>query len=152
MNLRLIKILTLVVVLMIWGGCSTTGSKPEASLYDRLGGKEAITVVISDFVDTVGADPRITNEAVSKRLKAIDISQLKVYLVEQVCVGTGGPCKYTERSMKESHAGLGISNAEFDIVVDDLIKTLDKFNVPEKGKNELLAILGPMRSDIVEVK
>ncbi len=152
MIVRITKIFLVMFVLVAIGACSSTGSKQEASLYDRLGGKEAITMVINDFVNTVGSDPRITNEKVTKRLQAIDIDQLKAYLVEQVCVGTGGPCKYTGRSMKEAHAGLEISNADFDVVVDDLVKTLDKYNVPEKEKGELLSILGPMRPDIVEVK
>jgi len=61
-------------------------------------------------------------------------------------------CEYKGRSMKESHAGLDISEADFNYVVDDLVKTLDKFKVPEKEKNDLLAILGPMQPDIVTAK
>jgi hemoglobin len=53
--------------------------------------------------------------------------------------------------MKETHKGLAITEDEFNYVVDDLIKTLDKYKVPEKEKQELLAILGPMKPDIVEV-
>lgn len=146
---RSIIILTLLAVL---SACATSESKTEATLYDRLGGKEAIQAVVSDFVDTVGADKRITNQKVADRLKVIDINRLKELLTEQVCMGSGGPCKYTGRDMKTTHVGLQISNQDFDYVVDDLVKTLDKYKVPEKEKNDLLAILGPMRPDIVEVQ
>ena len=137
---------------MVLNACATSASKSEATLYDRLGGKEAIQAVVSDFVDTVGADERITNQKVAARLKVIDIDHLKALLVDQVCMGAGGPCEYKGRDMKETHVGLEISNQDFDYVVDDLVKTLDKYKVPEKEKDDLLAILGPMRPDIVEVK
>ena len=85
-------------------------------------------------------------------METIDIDRLKALVSDQVCGGTGGPCEYKGHSMKETHKGLEISEAEFNYVVDDLVKTLDKYKVPEKEKNDLLAILGPMQPDIVEVK
>ncbi|MFY9287201.1 MAG: group 1 truncated hemoglobin, partial [Alphaproteobacteria bacterium] len=75
----------------------------------------------------------------------------KMHVVNLVCAGAGGPCNYTGRSMKDSHAGLKITSREFDFVVEDLVAALDKFNVPEKEKSELLSLLGPMRKEIVEV-
>ena len=141
----------MLIALALVGACAKSTPKSEASLYDRLGGKKSIQAVVNDFVDTVGSDERITNQKVAERLKVIDINRLKELLTEQVCEGAGGPCKYSGRDMKETHVGLEISNKDFDYVVDDLVKTLDKYKVPEKEKNDLLAILGPMRPDIVEV-
>jgi len=66
--------------------------------------------------------------------------------------GHGWPYEYTGRDIKTTHARLGITDTEFDAVVDDLVKTLDKYKVPEREKNELLSLLAPMRKDIVEVK
>ena len=88
--------------------------KPEATLYERLGGKSAIQAVVNDFIDRVGADPRITNEKVKARLGAIHIPALKVHVTNQVCAAAGGPCEYTGRDMISTHAGLEITNAEFD--------------------------------------
>ncbi len=88
------KLISILIALVVMGACATKASKKEATLYNRLGGKEAIQEVISDFVDTVGGDKRIKNEKVAERLKAIDINQLKALLVDQVCMGTGGPCEY----------------------------------------------------------
>jgi hemoglobin len=73
-------------------------------------------------------------------------------LIDQVCEAAGGPCTYTGRSMKETHDGMGVTAGEFDALVEDLVIALDTFNVPEAEKQELLSVLGPMRSDIVEVE
>lgn len=119
----------------------------DRSLYQRLGGKPAIRAVVDDFVGNVAADKRI-----NRFFANTDIPRLKRLLVEQICQGSGGPCKYTGRSMKESHKGLGISGADFGALVEDLQKSLVKFRVPKREQGELLAILGPMKKDIVEKK
>jgi hemoglobin len=75
----------------------------------------------------------------------------KTMLVDQICAQTGGPCTYTGRSMKEAHANMGITEGEFDALVEDLVTTLKAFNVPDKEQNELLTALGTMKVDIVEV-
>lgn len=145
------KRVVIVVLLMGLAGCATEGSTTKASLYARLGGKAAIQAVVSDFIDAVGADTRIQNDKVGARLEVIDINHLKALLVDQVCMAAGGPCTYTGRDMKTSHEGLGITEAEFNYVVQDLVKTLDKYQVPAQEKHELLALLGPMKNDIVEI-
>jgi hemoglobin len=132
-------------VLVVSAGCGRFAAQPEPSLYDRLGGTPAITAVVGDFLDAVGKDARVKNQPPPARVPA-----LKQSLVDQVCQATGGPCVYKGRDMKAAHAGMGITPAEFDAVVDDLVKTLDKYKVPAREKDELLALLAPMRDDIVE--
>jgi hemoglobin len=117
----------------------------DRSLYSRLGGRAAITAVVDDFVTNVANDNRI-----NKFFANTDIPRLKRLLVQQICQGAGGPCKYQGRSMRETHRGLGIRNADFDALVQDLVKSLNKFNVPPREQQELLALLGPMRRDIVQ--
>ena len=126
-------------------GCSSTMTKPGNSLYERLGGKDAIVAVVDDFIGNVAADKRINGY-----FAKANVPRLKQLLVEQICAGTGGPCKYTGRDMKTTHAGMGVNDAAFNALVEDLVKTLDKFKVPTKEKNELLGVLGPMKSDIVD--
>jgi hemoglobin len=123
--------------------CAGT-TAPRASLYERLGGQPAVVAVVDDFIGNVAADARI-----NRRFAKTDIDQLKARLVELICVGTGGGCVYTGADMKKAHAGMRITDAEFTALVEDLVKTLDKFQVPAREKNELLAILGPMKADIV---
>jgi len=98
---------------------------PNQSLYERLGGKPAITAVVDDFVGNVAADNRI-NGFFAKT----DIPRLKLLLVDQICAGSVGPCTYTGRDMKSAHAGMGVNDAHFNALVEDLVKTLDKFKVP----------------------
>ena len=122
------------------------GKKAETkSLYERLGKKEAITAVVDEFVANVAADTRI-----NKFFANTDIPHLKAALVDQICQATGGPCKYTGKTMKEAHQGMGVSTADFTALVEDLVKALDKFHVGETEKGELLGALGSMKGDIVE--
>src|SRR6266852_1658952 len=111
----------------------------------QMGKKEAITAVVDEFVARVAADTRI-----NAFFAHTDIAKLKMNLVNQICEASGGPCKYTGRTMKEAHKGMGVATADFNALVEDLVGALDKFKVGEKEKNELLGVLGPMKSDIVE--
>jgi hemoglobin len=131
---------------LLLGACQDMGTAPtmQKSLYDRLGGKDAITAVVNDFVGNVAADQRI-NGFFAKT----DIPRLKRNLVDQICSATGGPCVYTGRDMKTAHKGMGITDADFNALVEDLVKSLNKFNVPAKEQNELLGILGPLKPQIV---
>ena len=117
---------------------------PQKSLYDRLGGQPAVTAVVDDFVANVAADNRINGF-----FAHTNIPQLKKNLVDQICQGTGGPCTYTGRDMKTAHKGMNITDAQFNALVEDLKKSLDKFKVPEKEQGDLLAVLGPMKPQIV---
>jgi hemoglobin len=118
----------------------------ERTLYDRLGGLDAITAVVESFRDTVAADDRI-----NLKFARTDLARLRQMLIDQVCEATGGPCEYRGRGMKEAHAGMRVTNGEFDALVDDLVKTLNHFKVSGGEQSELLAILGPLKSEIVEV-
>src|SRR5205085_2047483 len=116
-------------------------SKEEqmASLYERLGGLDAITAVVDSFAGSCAADDRI-----NRKFERTDIPRLKKMLVDQVCEATGGPCTYTGRDMKETHRGLGVTAGEFDALVANLVATLNKFNVPQAEQEELLGALAPM--------
>ncbi len=144
--LRRLAIPAALVATLLLGACQNMGMTPmqQKSLYDRLGGQGAIVAVVDDFVGNVAADNRI-----NKFFAKTDIPRLKRLLVEQICAGTGGPCTYTGRDMKSAHTGMGINDAQFNALVEDLVKSLDKFKVPEKEKGELLGILGPMKPSIV---
>ena len=144
-SFRQLLSIPLLSAVLVAAGCASTAAKPETSLYQRLGGIEAITAVVDDFVANVADDSRI-----NARFANTDIPRLKQLLVEQICAGTGGPCTYTGRDMKTTHAGMGITDAEFDALVEDLVRSLDKLKVPAAEKEELLGILGPMKADIVE--
>ena len=117
------------------------------SLYERLGGIDAITAVVDDFVGRCAADDRI-----NAKFARTDVPRLKKMLVDQVCEASGGPCSYAGRDMRTTHDGMSVTGGEFDALVDNLVATLDRFGVGDGEKEELLGVLGPMRSDIVEVE
>lgn len=117
------------------------------SLYERLGGKESITAVVDDFAARCLADTRI-----NAKFAKSDPVRLKTQLVDQICNATGGPCQYTGRNMGITHANMGVTAGEFGALVEDLVATLDKFNVPAAEKDELLKLLAPMKPQIVEVE
>ena len=121
-------------------GASDEGSEPLSATRRPA----AVTAVIDDFVANVAADERING-----RFGKTDIPRLKKLLVEQVCAGTGGPCQYTGRDMKTAHKGMRLQEAEFNALVEDMVKSLNKFKVGKREQDELLAILGPMKPDIV---
>ena len=119
----------------------------DRSLYERLGGKDAIVAVIDDFVGRVAADARING-----KFARTDVPRLTAMLVDQVTTATGGPGTYTGRGMDETPAGMGVTAGEFDALVGDLRETLEELSVPAPEQTELLAILGPLRADIDEVE
>ena len=135
-----------VAIAAAWTFSSTPSFAADRSLYERLGGQGAIQAVVTKFIGNVGADTRI-----NKWFATADLKKLNKLLVEQVCAASGGPCTYSGRDMKTTHKGMKITTAAFNALVEDLVSALDTFNVPEKEKGELLAVLGPMNKDIVEV-
>lgn len=150
MRLRQICITLALVAAACGGGTkqadttSTTAPAETKTLYDRLGGRDAIVGVVSELVTNILADTRI-----NAMFANADVKNLKTKLVDQICQATGGPCTYTGKTMKDTHAAMGVKEADFDALVDDLVKALEKFNVPEKERTELLGVLGKMKGDIV---
>ncbi len=130
------------------GGAGTGTTTPPAgdtkSLFDRLGGQDAINAVVDDFVGNVAADARI-----NAFFANADIPHLKQGLKDQICAASGGPCVYKGKDMKTAHAGMGVKSSDFDALVEDLKKSLDKFKVGPKEQSDLLGALGPMKGDIV---
>ena len=140
--------LTVTLLVLVLAGCARmetpTPAPATGSLYERLGGKPAITAVVDDFIGNVAGDARI-----NQRFAQANIPRLKTMLVDQICQASGGPCRYTGLSMVESHRGMKITDAEFTALVEDLVKSLDKFKVGAREKNDLLGALGSMKPQIV---
>jgi hemoglobin len=127
-------------------------AQTQQSLYERLGGKAAIVAVVDDFVANCAADVRINTFFTATAADKKRLAAFKDKLVDQICEAAGGPCKYTGKDMKTAHAGMGITNADFNALVEDLTKSLNKFKVGKAEQDQLLGVLGPMRPLIVEKK
>jgi hemoglobin len=125
-------------------------SAEKPSLYDRLGGVYSIATVVDEFIDRVMTDPRLNaNPLVDEAHHRVPPAGFKYLVTEMVCWATGGPQKYTGKSMAESHSHLKITSTEWDAFMDDFQQTLDKFAVPTAEQTELKAIVNSTRADIV---
>ena len=120
----------------------------SAQLYKRVGGYDAIAAVTDEFLGRLAADKQMSRFFVG--VSADSLKKLRQHVVDQLCEATGGPCYYFGRSMKTVHAGLGITESDWQIMVKHLVATLDKFKVPDKERSEILAMFAGLKSDIVE--
>ena len=122
---------------------------PTPSLYTRLGGDDAITAVTDQFIQNVLADPTIADNFSATGSDPYRFALFRERLIDQLCAATGGPYTYTGENMYDAHDGMNITNDEFGALVNALVAALNQFNVPQAEQDELLAILGPMQTDIV---
>jgi hemoglobin len=138
----------LVLSLLFMVAGSMPSRAQEKSLYQRIGGYDALAAVVDDFVGRLVTDKQFERFFVGHS----DDSKKRIrqHILDQFCAATGGPCLYLGRDMKTSHAGLGITSAEWDAAAKHLIASLDKFKVPEREKGEVLAFVGSLKKDIVE--
>ena len=120
----------------------------QESLYKRLGGYDAIAAVTDDFLGRLASDKSLSRFFIGQS----DDSKTKIraHIVDLVCKVTGGPCTYSGRDMKTSHKGLGITEADWNTMAGLFVATLNKFNVPKKEQDELLAIVAATKKDMVE--
>ncbi|MBL4855462.1 MAG: group I truncated hemoglobin [Idiomarina loihiensis] len=115
------------------------------SLYQQLGEQQGIETIVEEMLYRVGGDERIAHH-----FDGVDIMRVHKLISEQVCDLSGGPCDYSGEDMKTSHRNMGVDNADFNALVEHLIAAMEKENVPVSAQNQLLGVLAPMHSDIVE--
>lgn len=146
------KKLFLVVFLFTFFGVinvfAQTDKMSEKTLYQRLGGYDALAAVSDDFIGRLANSKQLGKFVVG--LSDDSKKKLRQHLVDFLCNATGGPCLYVGRDMKTVHTGLGITGKDWDESVKLLTETLDKFKVPDQEKSEVLAAVGSLKDDIVE--
>ncbi|MGH7775072.1 MAG: group I truncated hemoglobin [Candidatus Binatia bacterium] len=145
---RMIPSLLTLVLVVSCSAASIAQEKPQQSLYKRLGGYDAIAAVVDDFLGRAANDKQLSRFLVG--LSTESKKRLRQLIVDQFCEATGGPCIYTGRSTKAAHAGLGITESDWQITVKYLSAILDQYKVPQKEKNDFLALASTLKADIVE--
>lgn len=123
--------------------------KPK-TLYQRLGGYDAIAAVTDDFIGRLATDKQLSRFFAGHSEDSL--KKIRQHVVDQLCAATGGPCVYTGRDMKTSHKGMGISEGDWNAAATHLTATLDKFKVPAAEKAEVLGAVTSLKGDIVEKK
>jgi hemoglobin len=149
---RLTLITVLLIILSINSTSNFAQEQKEKSLYERLGGVYAIATVVDDFIERLLVNDVLnSNPAIKEARDRVPKAGLKFRVTALVCQVTGGPEVYTGRNMKDAHKHLNITEKEWDAMVADFKKTLDKFKVPQKEQDELFAIVSSTKQDIVTV-
>lgn len=149
-NRKVFATFSLALVIACGSLAATARMQMQKSLYERLGGYNAIAAVVDDFVGRLVADKQLERFFVGHSTDSK--KRIRQHVLDQLCAATGGPCIYTGRTMKDSHAGLGITEEEWNIAGKHLVETLDKFKVPQPEQKELLDIVATLKADIVEKK
>ena len=122
----------------------STSARAEDTLYHDLGERPGIAKIVDDATANFLADDRI-----KATFDNTNMDRFKVLLTDQLCVVSGGPCAYKGRTMHDAHKGLHLTDRDFNALVEDLQKGMDKAGVSFPVQNRLLARLAPMHSDVV---
>lgn len=141
-------LLGVVLSVLLTGFVMPRATAQEKSLYERIGGYNALAAVVDDFIGRL-----VTDKQFEKFFAGFSVDskkRIRQHILDQFCAATGGPCVYTGRDMKTSHGGIGITNADWEVAAKHLAASLDKFKVPEKEKGEVLAFVTTLKKDIVE--
>jgi len=120
------------------------GVSAAPTLHQRLGGQASVVRIVDELIETYRDDPQAAH-----LFAKVNFKRLKQKLSEQICALAGGPCVFDGDDMKTTHAGLPITEADFYRLVERLIAILDRHGVGAREKNELLALLAPMKRDVV---
>lgn len=139
------SVLTLILCSLIMAGCQSTGpsADPSPELYEQLGERSGIANIVEDLLYLIVEDDRI-----NEHFAGVDIEQFHTNLTDQLCSVSGGPCIYSGRGMRESHADMNITDTEFNALAENLILAMDKNDVPISAQNRLIQRLVPMYPDI----
>lgn len=122
------------------GLAAFTASAADKTLYERLGGKPALEAVVGELWNITSKDARI-NKYFANTKPEVFGSQL----VDFLCQASGGPCQYKGKDMVAAHTGMHLSEADFNALADNVVKSLDKFKVPAKEKGEVMTMLGSLK-------
>jgi hemoglobin len=140
-------LLSFVPVVPLYAAAPPQAAQGQKSLYQRLGGYDALAAVSDDFLGRLASDPQMGRFFVG--LSTDSKVRVRQHIVDFLCVATGGPCKYTGRDMKTVHTGLNITEADWNQMVKLLGQTFDKFNIPEKERADVVGAVAGLKGDIV---
>jgi hemoglobin len=151
MLMRWASILAMAVAVSALGAAyasaQESGPPPPLNLYHQLGGYDAIAAVVDDVIKRLVADPKLSKFFVG--LDDVHKAELRQHFVDFLCFKTGGPCYYTGRDMKTAHAGLNITEDEWNASLADFAATEDKFNIPAEVRKQIADLFAQLKPDIV---
>lgn len=139
-----LAVVLLILTSLTLAGCQTTGATdPSPDFYEQLGKRSGIADIVEDLLYLIVEDERI-----NEHFAGIDVGRFHTQLTDQLCSLSGGPCTYTGRGMRESHADMNITDTEFNALAENLILAMEQNDVPTATQNRLIKRLVPMYPDI----
>jgi hemoglobin len=121
------------------------------TLYERLGGASGILKLVDDIVEAHMNNSLIKARFLPYRDDADTLAKVKQHTCDFLGAGSGGPEKYSGRSMPDAHRGMNISEQEYMAVVDDILNTLDKHKIDDQSRKDVLAIAYSLKKEIIHV-
>ncbi len=141
-NATLLKVCTAVLCTVLLGGCQ--GLREEDNLYSALGGQEGIRVITENFIRQIASDDRVIDH-----FEDSSVQRFREKMHEHLCVVADGPCVYTGDTMIDTHTGMGITEGDFNAIVEDMMVALAEAGIPIGTQNRLLARLAEFYNEIV---
>ena len=135
--------LATVFAVLAFGVCQAQ-KMAAPTLFSQLGGQDGVTSIIKDSIELWKKNP-----VLAESFKNANAARLEVMLVQQICSLTDGGCTYGGRDMRRIHASMGVTTAQFNALAEDLQSSLANHNVPFGTQNKLIALLAPMKRDVV---
>jgi hemoglobin len=123
-------------------------AEKEKTLYQRLGGYDAICAVANDLLPRLQADPQLGRFWAHRGDDGV--AREKQLLIDFLCASAGGPMYYRGRDMTLAHRGMRISESDWKVFLGHAGATLAKFDVPERERNEVVAFVQSLKKEIVE--
>jgi len=126
-------------------------TKTQKSLYERLGGISGITLIVDDIVENHMNNPGIKARFLPLKDNPVHFAEVRQHLINFFVAGSGGPVEYKGKDMRSSHKGMNISSGEYMDTIDDIMAALDKNNLDEQSRKDVLAIAYSLKGDIVGI-
>jgi hemoglobin len=128
----------------------TTNDEQAQTLYQRLGGYDAVAAATDDLLARLQSDPRIKD--FWKGASADNRRKARQLIVDFMVEAAGGPAFYVGRDMRKAHQGMQIDDQDWDVFMHHSEATLDHFGVPARERGEVLSFFSSLREDVVEVR
>lgn len=126
----------------------TSSTRQPSTLYERLGGRTKLTAIVDSIIRNHVANPIIAPRFTNPK---VDLEKVQKHALDFFCAGAGGPETYSGRDMRSAHTGMNISEQEFIAGIDDILAALNEHGVGAQERQEVLAILYSLKSEIVRV-
>ena len=128
---------------------SQTHPSEIKTLFERMGGIAGITAIVDDVIEAHMNNPAINARFRPYKDQPEQFAKIREHTIEFFSAGSGGPVEYKGKDMPTTHQGMNISAAEYMYAIDDIMGVLEKHNIDDESKKDVLAILWSLKATIM---